>query len=225
MRQFYSERNISLILSLPDRLMSEARKRGHVNRRGGNLAQMAIAIEFLLVAPMRFGQLARLRIDQHIKRIGRYTQHAYLSFPKSDAQDSLELKFAIPDRTVDLLDEYLTQFRPNLTDVTNPWLFPGQSGKFKCLRWLRHQITAAIFRYTGLRMSPQAFRPLAAKLVLYAEPGAYELVRQLLGYAQLNYTIDAFKGLQVDRGTESYDRLLSNRTDSGTLDDLGISNE
>ena len=225
LRQFYSERNLSLILNLPDRLMSEARNRGHVNRRGGNLAQMAVAIEFLSVAPMRFGQLARLRIDRHIKRIGRYTEQTYLSFPKSGAQDSVELKFALPGRTVDLMDEYLTQFRPHLTDDSNPWLFPGQSGKFKCPRWLRHQLTTAIHRYTGLRMSPQAFRPLAAKLVLDAEPGAYELVRQLLGHAHLNYTLDFFKGLQVDRGMESYDRLLSNRTDSGTLDGVGIGND
>ena len=86
-------------------------------------------------------------------------------------------------------------------------------------------MTTAIYRYTGLKMSPQAFRPLAAKLVLDAEPGAYELVRQLLGHAHLSYTLDFFKGLQVDRGIESYDRLLNSRTDNGTLNGVGISND
>jgi integrase len=39
----------------------------------------------------------------------------------------------------------------------------------------------AVLRHLGLKITPHQFRHLAAKIILESNPGAYELVRQVLG--------------------------------------------
>jgi hypothetical protein len=42
-----------------------------------------------------------------------------------------------------------------------------------------------------VKLTPHQFRHLAAKIVLHANPGAYELVRQMLGHKNMKKCSDA----------------------------------
>ena len=49
-------------------------------------------------------------------------------------------------------------------------------------------------RRAGIVVSPHQFRHLSAKVVLDAQPGAFETVRQLLGHKNDQTTVNAYAG-------------------------------
>ncbi len=73
--------------------------------------------------------------------------------------------------TVNLLNQYVTAYRPSLLPERADWLFPGREGRPKSADGLRLQVNKAIFKMTGLKMTPNAFRHLAAKHYLDKESG------------------------------------------------------
>jgi len=46
-----------------------------------------------------------------------------------------------------------------------------------------------VLKYVGLKLTPHQFRHLAAKIMLDPNPGAYELVRQLIGHKNMQTII------------------------------------
>ena len=74
---------------------------------------------------------------------------------------------------------------------------------------LSTQIQTTVFDWTGLRLTPNQFRHLAAKLIIDAEPGAYELVRLLLGHRRLLTTMMTYRTVELGDGMRRYDQLLT----------------
>jgi hypothetical protein len=66
----------------------------------------------------------------------------------------------------------------------------------------------AIFDHTGLQMTPHQFRHAAAKLLLDAKPGHYEVVRKLLGHKSLTTTYAHYAGAETDAAIELYDDII-----------------
>ena len=66
----------------------------------------------------------------------------------------------------------------------------------------------AIFDHTGLQMTPHQFRHAAAKLLLDARPGHYEVVRKLLGHKSLTTTYAHYAGAETDAAVELYDDII-----------------
>ena len=63
LRPFNEPENVSVLLALPQELMRQAQR--HRNfRRGAVRAQLAVAIEILLMAPIRMRNLVNLDIEQ-----------------------------------------------------------------------------------------------------------------------------------------------------------------
>jgi len=58
-----------------------------------------------------------------------------------------------------------------------------------------------------LQLSPQQFRHLGAKVVLDAEPGNFETVRQLLGHKSLHVTVSAYTGISSRRAARHHQHL------------------
>lgn len=209
LRQFNSEHNQRLILELPDKLMCEAIRDDQGSRGRAVTAQKAVAVELLLAAPMRIGNLVKLRTDQHLHWPSGSERLMYVTIPGCEVKNGHELAFALSRHTTDLIDQYLSRFRPRLVDGANPWLFPGVSGGHKNVFALSSQIQGTVFDWTGLRLTPGQFRHLVAKLIIDAEPGAYELVRLLLGHRRLQTTIWTYKAIEVGDGMARYDRILA----------------
>ena len=57
-------------------------------------------------------------------------------------------------------------------------------------------------------MTPHQFRHLAAKIELDGKPGAYELVRQLLGHKNLKTTVNNYCGLDTKRAGRAHAELI-----------------
>jgi integrase len=87
-------------------------------------------------------------------------------------------------------------------------LFPGRAGGRKSLNALRGQICKAVHRHTGMRVHPHLFRHAAAKLYLDANPGAYEVVRRVLGHRSINTTTTFYTGLETAPVVRHFDQVI-----------------
>ena len=57
-------------------------------------------------------------------------------------------------------------------------------------------------------MTPHQFRHLAAKIILDNNPGAFELVRQLLGHKNLKTTTNFYAGIDTRRAGRAHADLI-----------------
>jgi len=76
----------------------------------------------------------------------------------------------LPKECVDFLDLYLEVYRPRLTPVPSPWLFPGYGGERRSTVCFSRYISKLIWRETGIKMHVHLFRQLAVKFHLDAHP-------------------------------------------------------
>jgi hypothetical protein len=93
------------LLQLPRRLLALAERPRQPPRRAALLAQTALAVELLLMAPVRGGNLASIDLERHLDRRGRSRSEAvHLVFEAHEVKNRECLDFPLPPETVALLD-------------------------------------------------------------------------------------------------------------------------
>jgi integrase len=183
-------------------------EREHRPSRAALLAQIAVAVEILLMAPIRSKNLCALDIERHLVRPSRGSETLQLVFDASEVKNSEPLEFPLPRSSVELIERYLKQFRPALASVGNTALFPGRRNGCKDNTTLRKQITRVVFAHTGMRVHPHLFRHIAAKLFLDANPGAYEVMRRVLGHRSIDTTTAFYTGLETAAAVRHFDATI-----------------
>ncbi len=151
------------LLLLPQRLLHLA---GQTRQpcRAALLVQMALAIELLLMTAVRGGNLAAIELERHLVRPGRSRNAIHLVFAPHEVKNGECLEYPLPPESVALLERYCTEFRPALAPAGSTALFPGRRGQPKGRPLLAGQISATVFRHTGLRVHTHLFRHIGAKL-------------------------------------------------------------
>ena len=81
-------------------------------------------------------------------------------------------------------------------------------GKPRSQAAIKVAIEKAVLRSLGVKLTPHQFRHLAAKIALDANPGAYELVRQLLGHKNLKTTTNFYAGIDTRRAGRAHANLI-----------------
>jgi integrase len=206
LRPLDDRQTAAALLRLPETLIGLAARNPRAHA-GALQAQSAVAIEILLMAPVRIGNLARLDLEQHLVRSGR-GKEIHIVLEPEDVKNDEPLDYPLPPDSVALIERYLTEFRPRLALTGCTALFPGRSGGSKSLNALRDQICKAIHRHTAMRMHPHLFRHAGAKLFLDANPGSYEVVRRVLGHRSLNTTTTFYTGLETARSVRHFDDTI-----------------
>jgi hypothetical protein len=92
----------------------------------------------------------------------------------------------------------------------------------KAARWLGYipferiglAIEKSVLRHIGVKLTCHHFRHLAAKIILDANPGAYELARQLLGHKDLKTTTRFYAGIDTRRAGRAHADLLARLRDA-----------
>ncbi|MEK9967771.1 MAG: site-specific integrase [Ferrovibrio sp.] len=211
LRQFDRADAVITLLNLPQRLRRLADADPHP-RRAAVKAQLAVAIEILLMAPVRLKNLVGLRIDLHLVRPNPGRPDLVLSIPAEEVKNSLRLDFRLPPETVALIQWYLDKHRPQVAAPGSAYLFPGQNGAAKDTSTMRRQICGVVATHTGLRMNPHLFRSLALKLHLDRKPGEYEVMRRVLGHKSINTTTSHYAGEEAISAHQLYqDTILGVR--------------
>ncbi|NBQ26198.1 MAG: site-specific integrase [Verrucomicrobia bacterium] len=156
-----------------------------ITKKARLLVQASVAIEILMFAPMRISNLQGLRLDEHISwQAGRMR----INIPRQQVKNDQALDFLLPESVSKRVKRYIDDWRPYLTTPANPYLFPGCNGKPKDRTCLRNQIESTLWNEAGIRLTPHQFRHAAAKILLDAKPGHYEVVRKVLGHKSLSTT-------------------------------------
>ena len=194
LRPFDDEAVVAEFVCLPDTIRKYVEKSKAPLKRRALLAQSAAAIALQLVIPLRKSNLAALDIESHFvsNRNG-----VYLVISETEVKNRESVNFQIPQFALDVITWYMRDYRPHLLDGPSSALFPGRGGNSKSANTLGGQICSAIRTFTGLEFNPHLFRHAAGKIFLDANPGNYEVVRQLLRHKSISTTTSAYSGAET----------------------------
>ena len=171
-------------------------------------AQLAVAIDILIHAPMRMQNLIGLQLDVHLVRPGGPRGLWHIVLPRHEVKNGEALEYELPSATTRLVDVYLRQFRPALAPGGSRHLFIVAGGTPKSQTTLSQQIKAAILEHVGIAMTPHQFRHFAAKLMLEHSPGAQGATSHLLGHRNLKTTVAFYSGLDSLSAGRQFDAIL-----------------
>jgi integrase len=212
-RQVLTEGIWDEVIKLPGLMMAQARlDRDHAPVKAAVMAQLAAGIAILSVAPIRLGNLIRIRLDENLIRPGGSNSPYWLVFPQYDVKNRVRLEFPLDPRLTAFIEEYVHDFRPTLLRGSNEsWLFPGETGGVKNARTFSLQVTKRIEKATGLRITVHQFRHAGAAILLKQRPGEYELVRRLLGHRNIQTTRNFYIGLENIQASEIFSKIVMGR--------------
>ena len=168
----------------------------HAPVRAAVLAQIAVAVAILTVAPVRLDNLASIRLGENLIKPGGPDSNYWLMFAKHDVKNRVPLQFKLDETVTAIINEYVHDFRPALIRGSNAdWLFPGEAGDHKEKISFSTQIVDRVQKSTGLRITVHQFRHAAGALILKHRPGEYELVRRILGHKSVETTTTFYLAL------------------------------
>ena len=218
MAQFDDPLAVERFLLLPQRLWDLALAKtktveGRTLRQEAHLlVQSAVAIEILQFAPVRIENLNHLRLDQHLVWQGAKLR---LIIPAAEVKNSQALDFLLPEATSARVQRYIKDWRCLFLPKSNPYLFSGRDGKAKDQAALRKQIEKTLWDHAALRLTPHQFRHAAAKILLDARPGFYEVVRKILGHKSMVTTYSHYAGAETQAAVELYGDIITDHRRTG----------
>lgn len=217
LRQFDAPRAVDALLHLPPQMFAEACKAKDPTKAEALVAQTAVAIEILLMAPIRIKNLAQLRMEDTLVFNSDDTAHIVIS--ADDMKTDADLEMPLPAESVRMIRTYLARFHPLLTGNGADWLFPGLPGRHKALATVSRQIVRALRVRAGLKVNVHAFRHIAAKLYLETNPGGYGVIKLLLGHRSIETTMNYYCGTEGAAAVRHYDQMILAKR--GSLPGLG----
>jgi integrase len=208
LRQFDDPAVLRRLFDFPPRLWAEVKRDTNSNFRTLANAQAALAVAILCYMPLRLQNLAALTFDVHL--FVRESPHATSSLELSadEVKNRTELAFDIPSDIAKMLIEYRNRVAPKIIGHRPNRLFVNVDGTPKKQATVASMITTYLNRRAGIVLTSHQFRHLSAKVLLDAEPGSFEIVRQLLGHKSLKTTVGAYAGINSRRAARHHQRLV-----------------
>ena len=215
--KFNDKRLLGRLVNLPDKLWREISVKSKTSRREFIDLQSALAIDILLVAPVRMKNLAALKFDDHIQWPEGQGRPAVILFRPEETKNNVPLEFELPLVLSDRLHAYRNKIAPAVTSRRPDNLFLTWRGKPRTQAAIAVAIEKTVLKYAGVRLTPHQFRHLAAKLRLDESPGAYELVRELMGHKNMQTTTNFYAGIDTRRAGRANLELIA-KIRSGEID-------
>jgi integrase len=215
LRRFDDTRLLDALVRLPDKLWRKARRDLAKSKRPFIDLQTALAIDILLNVPLRMKNLASLTFKDHLHWPQGRGKAAMLTFEGAETKNGTALEFELPAELADRIWTYRTEIAPAITGKRPDALFVATTGKPRMQTAITHMIEKTVLKNLGLKLTPHQFRHFAAKIILDANPGAYEVVRQLLGHKNMKTTTNFYAGIDTLRAGRAHAELLMNLRDRG----------
>ena len=210
LRQFEDSTHLWRILQLPQTLLQDANSGRLSPKRSALLAETAIAIELLIMTMLRIKNLAHLHLEENIFW-SRSTAEGvcHLVVEPDEVKNGEPRSFELDGETVSLLRAFVRRHRPVLAPHSSRWLFGRRDGKGPVDESvLGNRISRTVRQRLGLVVNPHLFRGLGAMIYLKKHPGAYEVVRRMLGHKQMSTTIEAYTGLETASAARHFDQTI-----------------
>ncbi|ANK82138.1 MAG: hypothetical protein TEF_16080 [Rhizobiales bacterium NRL2] len=174
LEQLDDDINLARLLHLPAQLLKEASKPGLRDHRRALLLQAAVAIEILLYAPLRIGNLSALSLERHIRFVTTRRQRCTtISIPAHEVKNGKDLNHELSPESTKLLKLYLDEARPVLLQEPSDYLFPAQNGGPRVAASLSNLIKTTIREFTGMVIHAHLFRSIAGKIHSTVQPGDF----------------------------------------------------
>jgi hypothetical protein len=175
--------------------------------------QSALAIQAVLMAPMRAKNLASLDFERHLDILG--PDRCHIMIRPEDVKNDQMLEYSLGADFMRLLRLYRETYWPMLAGgKRTSSIFISRNGRQKSPGALGAQIAEFIKERVGVSMNIHLFRHLAGYLFLRKHPGEYEPVRQLLGHKSIRTTVDFYVGLEQEHSFRRYDEILKSYDDA-----------
>ena len=201
--------NLAKLLHLPAALVKIAQRLEKTKPRKAALKlQAALAIEILLNAPMRAGNLSTLHLERHLRAVGAgRTRKIHIHIPAEEVKNDKALDYKLPHNVAVLLDLYLTKARPILEGQPSDYLFPNQKGGPKPSSHLSRFIKETILEHTGLIINAHLFRSIAGKIHSLVQPGDFVTLSHVLNNS-LPMAMKAYAQFERQSSLQHYQNSL-----------------
>jgi hypothetical protein len=197
------------VVRLPFALMEEARRQRHAPMKAAVLAQKAVAIAILSVAPVRLANLTSIRLGVNLNKPDGPNSNYWLYYSPENTKNNVRLEFVFKEYLTQLIDEYVRDFWPTLLrGRKEDYLFPGLREGAKGKVSFSVQISKHIYKATGVKMTVHQFRHAAGAIILKRRPGEFELVRQILGHRTIATTMRCYVGLETIQASEIFTEMI-----------------
>jgi integrase len=211
LRAMVQPRNRAMVLHLPRELMRQADALLETRPEdAAGLALSAAALEILIICPLRISNLIGLRLDQHLQRIdpARTRRVSHFVIPEHEGKNNMPLEWPVPRESADLLERYITLYRPLIAPQGNVHLFPGKGKNARSRTGMSRPLCQPIKREIGIDVNPHLLRAFAGWNYLKDNPGAYETVRRILNHKSIETTVNFYCGLEAEFAAEHFDATV-----------------
>lgn len=208
LRQFNDRRLLRMLVNLPDRLWLHAASELKSSRREFIDLQNALAIDILLAAPMRMKNLTALKFGEHIEWPQGQGKPAIVLFKPEETKNRVPLEFELSLELSNRLHLYRNQIAPTVIGKRPERLFVTWRGKPRTQAAISVAVEKTVLKHVGVRLTPHQFRHLAAKIILDENPGAYEMVRELMGHKNMQTTTNFYAGIDTRRAGRAHLELI-----------------
>ena len=158
--------------------------------------------------PLRLQNLTSLTFEVHVFLQAGATRISSLEIPAAEIKNKTELAFDIPPHIAKMLIEYRDRIAPKIIGHRPDRLFVNADGSPKSPATVAWLIVQYAKRRAGIILTPHQFRHLSAKVLLDAEPGSFETVKQLLGHKNLKTTVGLYAGIDSRRAARHHQHLI-----------------
>ncbi len=206
---FDDPRLLAALVHLPDRLWQQTRRALPRSKGAFVTMQTALAIDILLHVPFRMQNLSSISFNSHLHWPQGPRRPALIRFGSQETKNADVLKFELPAYLADRLQVYRNEIAPAVIGRKPDMLFVTCQGKAKRQANIAVAIQKTILRYLGAKVTPHQFRHLCAKMILDRNPGAYELVRQMLGHRSSKTAANFYAGINTLRAGRAHANLVN----------------
>ena len=206
------------LLNLPLVLMREAADEQLQPRDAALLAMYGIALDILLVFPMRRANLAALHLDRHLQSSSTKSGLVdYITLAKDETKTEKAMLWPLPVDVATRLEVYLKRHRPHLATFSNRYLFPDTGTGGRSAHDMAVYMTELVERRTGCEFNLHLIRHFVVALFLERHPGQYDTARLLLGHAKSSYTIAVYDGLGAMAAARQLDVVLTHERGAAAI--------
>ena len=206
LRQFDDAVSFDRLVALPTQIFQALRRKKTLSMEHALEFQSALALELLLMRPIRRANLVALRLGHTLHRTG---DRFRVVIPGDAVKNEEPLDYTLPAETLETLVYYIDHVLPILRPDHQGVLFPGsRSGTPKAASNLGKQLTKFVRTYTNLYVTPHLMRQICMHFYLTAVPGGLEDARQILSHRSMETTVRSYVGLRNEAALKRYDDLL-----------------
>jgi integrase len=209
LRQFDDPQALRRLRWLPEQLWKEVKNeiRQKPNFRTLAKTQAALALGLLTFISIRSENLWELEFDKHIFLRSGPGAISTLELNPEEVKNESAIGFDIPSHLAKMLIEYRESLAPAHIGHRPTRLFIHTDGAPKAQSTVAYLIGTYAKRRAGITLTPHQFRHLAAKIMLDANPGNFEGVKQVLGHKNLKTTM-IYAGMDSRRAGRHHQGLI-----------------